>query len=409
MRGQTISSMNTKQIIFGTAATLAGAWLAVAPAVAAVTPTVAATTPTPDNTNQVAGAGQPKIQFQSAEFDFGKISTGELVKHEFIFTNTGAATLEIRGVKPGCGCTSSGQWDHEVAPGKTGVIPLQYNSAGFGGPVTKTTTVTCNDPDHPTVVLTLKGTVAKPIEVTPSMAMFNLPSDGQTNETKVLRIVNNLDEPLTLSDVQCTNQSFRTELKIIRPGREFELHVTSVPPFSAPTTVATVSIKTSSAKMPVINLQAYVMVPASVLVQPDRFFLPAGPLRVAMKPSVSIRNNSTTALTLSEPTANVPGVEVQVQETQAGRLFSLIASFPEGFQVPPGQSVEVTVKSNHPKFPLIRVPIFQANAVPRQPPVSPASASRPGGSPVAPPLPRPLAPAGQVQVPAVAPVTPVKP
>src|SRR2546425_5861545 len=53
----------------------------------------------------------PKIQFASTEFDFGKVEAGFAVKHDFLFTNIGRATLEIRDVRPGCGCTAAGKWD----------------------------------------------------------------------------------------------------------------------------------------------------------------------------------------------------------------------------------------------------------------------------------------------------------
>jgi len=47
-----------------------------------------------------------------------------------------------------------------------------------------------------------------------------------------------------------------------------------------------------------------------------------------------------------------------VQETQPGRLFNLTVNFPAGFQIKADQKLEVTLKSNHPKFPLIKVPVF---------------------------------------------------
>jgi len=62
----------------------------------------------------------PKIQFAEMVYDFGKVSSGELVKHTFVFTNIGTATLEIKDVRPGCGCTTAVTWDKVVAPGKTG-------------------------------------------------------------------------------------------------------------------------------------------------------------------------------------------------------------------------------------------------------------------------------------------------
>lgn len=77
--------------------------------------------------------GAPKIQFDSTTFNFGRVKSGEIVKHSFVFTNSGTATLEIMDVKTGCGCTTAGAWDKKVEPGKTGIIPLQFNSTGFGG------------------------------------------------------------------------------------------------------------------------------------------------------------------------------------------------------------------------------------------------------------------------------------
>src|SRR5215213_3502807 len=89
----------------------------------------------PPSTAANATASGPRIEFSSLIYDFGKVSANELVKHEFVFTNTGKSTLEIIDVRPGCGCTTAGSWDKKVEPGKTGMIPLQFNSAGFGGSV----------------------------------------------------------------------------------------------------------------------------------------------------------------------------------------------------------------------------------------------------------------------------------
>ncbi len=310
----------------------------------------------------------PRIEFGGTVFDFGKTNAGEVVRHDFVFTNTGTATLEIKDVRPGCGCTTAGSWDKTVEPGKSGAIPLQFNSTGFGGSVTKSATVICNDPGKSNVVLQITGTVWRPIDVTPMMAVFNVSSESQTNETKVVRIVSNLEEPVTLSDLQCSNRSFQAELKTVRPGKEFELHITAVPPFNSSPIIAPVTLKTSSPGMPAINVSAYVMVQQPVTVAPEQIMLPSGPLAAAMSLTVAIRNNGTNSLGLSDAHVNFPGAEVRVKETQPGRLFSLMVNFPAGFQIKPDQKVEVSVKSNHPKLPLIKVPVLQP-----QPPAAPAA------------------------------------
>ena len=323
------------------------------------------TTAAPAEKKESAG---PKIQFAEMVYDFGKVSSGELVKHTFVFTNIGTATLEIKDVRPGCGCTTAGTWDKQVEPGKTGSIPLQFNSANFGGTVAKQATVTCNDLSQSNVVLQIKGTVWKPIEVTPTMAVFNMSSEAQTNDTKVVRIVSHLDQPLTLSDLQCTNSSFKAELKTVKEGKEFELRITAIPPFNSTSVVAPVTLKTSSTNMPLINVSAYAVVQQAVTVAPSQIILPAGPFTNVVHHVVTVRNTGTNSLVLSDAKVNVPGAAVRVQETQPGRFFNLSVDFPAGFEVKAGQPVEVSVKSNHPKFPLIKVPVIQ----PQRPPTAAA-------------------------------------
>src|SRR5881394_867265 len=254
--------------------------------------------PKPGATALPEGAG-PKIQFAEIVYDFGKVSSGDVVKHSFVFTNVGTAKLEIKDVRPGCGCTTAGTWDKEVEPGKTGSIPLQFNSANFGGTILKQATVTCNDPSQTNVMLQIKGTVWKPIDITPTMAVFNVSSEAETNETKVVRIVSNLDATLTLSDLECTNHSFRAELKAIRPGKEFELQITALPPFTSPSMVAPVTMKTSATNMPTLSVSAYVAVQQPVTVSPNQILLAAGPITNAVHHVVTVRNTGTNSLVLS--------------------------------------------------------------------------------------------------------------
>ncbi len=361
------------------------------------------TPPTPPGaTNAVAKAGG-KISFAEPVFDFGRVSVGSPVKHEFKFTNTGTQPLEVTDVRPSCGCTTAGQWSKHVEPGQSGSIPIQFNTANFSGPITKTVSVTCNDPSQPTVVLSIKGTIWKPIEVTPTYAVFNLVGNAPTNETRTVRIVNNLEEPLTVSDLECTNHSFQTELKTVRPGKEFEVVIKTVPPLGPGTTSAQVRLKTSSTNMPVISINALATVQPAVMVYPNQIILPAGPLPASTPYNITVRNNVTNALAVTEPTINAEGVEIQTKEIQPGRYFTLALKFPAGFQVIAGKKVELSFKTSHPQFPSFKVPVYQT-ARPAQPQVRPLpAASRPAPL-IGPPLPprppiaaQPPAPAGAVR------------
>jgi hypothetical protein len=309
----------------------------------------------------------PKISFEQTVFDFGKVKSGEVIKHSFVFTNTGSAKLEILEVKPGCGCTTAGTWDKIVEPGKTGSIPLQFNSTGFGGRINKSATVTCNDASRSNVILQITGNVWKPIDLTPNMAMFNFPSEGQTNQTRTIRIVSNLDEPLTLQEPVCTNQAIRVELKTVKPGKEFELAVTALAPISAPSVYAPIKIKTSTKELPEISTTAYVTVLQPLSVIPQQVIIPAGPLATEARSNVTIRNNTTNTVSFSDAAINIPGATVSLKESQPGRLYTLALNIPAGFQADPTQKPEVTVKSSDPKNPVIRIPVFQPRSVIKTP------------------------------------------
>ncbi len=318
----------------------------------------------------------PRIEFSTNAFNFGKIDVGQFVRHTFYFTNTGDQPLEIRDVRPSCGCTTAGGYDKNVDPGKSGAIPVRFNSAGFKGDVHKTIVVMCNDPAKTNINLEISGTIFEPFELSQLYAVFNLPPDGQTNETQVIRIVSHLDEPITLSDPVTSNSLFRAELKPIKPGHEWEAHVTVMPPVPIQSVLATFTCKTSSSRSPSVAFHAYAVTKPALSVTPAQIILPRGPLTNSPKITVRIENNSTNSVTLSEPATTAPGAQAQLRETLPGRVFELTMAFPAAFQSQPSQIMEATVKSTNPKFAVIRIPIFQTFHVPGEAPVAPATSKK---------------------------------
>lgn len=327
----------------------------------------------------------PKIAFSSLVHDFGRVSAGEIVRANFTFTNTGNAALEITEVVPTCGCTTAGTWEKRIEPGKTGTIPLQVNTANFSGPVTKFVTVRCTDPTQNTVMLQVKGTIWKPIDVTPMFVVFNISGDPPTNEVRSVKISNNTDQALVLSDLQTGNRAFTAEIKTNQPGKEFEIQIRVVPPLAIGTIQGPVTVKTSSTNMPVISITAMAMVQPPLVAVPGQVFLQPGPLPTQTQVALSIRNNASAPVSLSSPSVSVENVQAQVQENQTGRLFSVTLTFPQGFLLPSGQNAEFTLKTSHPSQPQLKVPIVQ---IPRPP----AMATAPAPPPLiaAPPAPPPL-------------------
>jgi hypothetical protein len=326
--------------------------------------------------------GGPRIQFANAVWDFGRLEAGRTVTNFYTFTNTGDHLLEIKGIRSSCGCTAATNWTRQAEPGQTGVIPVLFNSGEISGPLAKNLWVSCNDPVQSNVVLYITGTVWKPIDALPAIAMFNFGPDFQTNETRVLRLVSNLEEPLRIEEPACANPAFRAELKTVKEGKEYEVRVMVIPPLPPGVSSANITLKTSSTTMPVVNLTGYAMVQPSITVVPPRLILPAGKLAKVERFAFSIRSTSTNALSLTEPTIDTPRGEVQVQEVEPGRTFKLLLSLPEGFKIPAGKQLEARVKTNHPQLPILKVPILQLvdpdEAV--EPASAPAAKAREGGA-----------------------------
>jgi copper(I)-binding protein len=317
----------------------------------------------------------PKIQFQTTVYDFGRVRAGDPVKYTYIFTNTGDADLIITNVQPQCGCTTAGEWTKDVAPGGTGLIPIQFNTAAYSQPVFKQITVTCNDKSQPVIALQLKGVVYKPLDIMPAMAYLNLPPDS-TGGSATVTITNNTDEPLALWDPTSNNKSFTAELKTNTPGKSYQMVISAIPPVGAPVMQAQIILKTSWTNQPVLNVPLYANVQPVLSVIPSIISLPPSPLPAAQTSSVTIQNNSTNPLALTDAAVNAAGVEVQIKEMQPGRMFSAIATFPQGFAVPPGQQVELKMKSSNPKYPEVKVPVLQRAQPPgfvKPPPPAPAA------------------------------------
>jgi hypothetical protein len=115
--------------------------------------------------------------------------------------------------------------------------------------------------------------------------------------------------------------------------------------------------------MPRLVIPALATRMAPIKVEPREIIVPEGPLPLAQSRTVSVRNLLAEPLTLSEPAVNAPNVEVRMQELKAGQYFVLKLELPQGFDAPGGRPVELKVKSNHPRYPVITVPIQPRRSV----------------------------------------------
>ena len=89
-------------------------------------------------------ASAPIMTFAKESHDFGQVNEGDKVVFDFFFTNTGKSALIISNATATCGCTVPEYPKQPLAPGKTGIIHVVFNSTGKSGMQNKIITLTTN-------------------------------------------------------------------------------------------------------------------------------------------------------------------------------------------------------------------------------------------------------------------------
>jgi len=307
-----------------------------------------------------SGATGPMIQFATPTYDFGKVLSGEVIYHDFIFTNIGDQTLEITNVKPSCGCTTAGDYARKIEPGQKGKIPLKLNTQRFKGPLTKTATITSNSIKNSRTTLKLRGTVWQPLEITPAFLNLGMLPTRDTVRSKTIKVKNNLDEPIYVTKVEAIGKGFSAELKTIEEGQEYEVVVSTQPPLQFGSTRAQIAIHTSYEKKPKVMVSATAIVQKPILVSPTRLMLPAPPSSKDIAKSVTIRKmKGDTPLVISNVEVTGASIEARLKEITQGKNFKIFLNFPAGFEIAQGQKAILKLKTNHPDIPDIEVPITQ--------------------------------------------------
>ena len=305
----------------------------------------------------------PQIKFATPTFDFGTVIGGKVIQHEFFFTNTGNKLLEIKDIKTSCGCATAGKWSREVLPGKSGSIPMEFFTVNLSGDIIKAIEVVCNVTNSPEISLQFKGKVWWPVELSPTAATLSFRPGAASNVTAVIRILNNDTNTLTLSELISSNPRIAAELSTVRPGTEYQLRIKLVPPLGTGNVFGQIKITTSSTKRPLLEIPVYAVVQPDVIALPSPLILPAKMTQNQLKQSVSIRSFWTNALSLTEASLNAKGISVELHELQPGRFFTFTFKFPEDFKISTHERIELRVKTNHPQFPVVVVPITQQAAI----------------------------------------------
>jgi len=110
----------------------------------------------------------PDIEILERIFDAGEVQKGDPITHEFKVKNKGNAPLQIFNARASCGCTIT-SFDKTIMPGEVGKVGATVKTTNLrSGPMTKSVTITSNDPDQKQIILQMKGTLVSMADAIPA-------------------------------------------------------------------------------------------------------------------------------------------------------------------------------------------------------------------------------------------------
>lgn len=166
----------------------------------------------------------PKAQIPETSFDFGEVFEDVKLTHTFEIKNIGDALLEIKDIDSDCACTAADS-DRRIPPGGQGRITLTIAPYSVLRQFTKKTKVSFNDPEHPQVVLTLKGYGKPFIEIQPSHIIRLRGKPGEDLKGQV-RFTSHLPDPWEITSFKTNIPQFiDVTVKAAEPGRIYVVEV----------------------------------------------------------------------------------------------------------------------------------------------------------------------------------------
>lgn len=173
----------------------------------------------PAGTNPPPSA--PKLQFDNVVYDFGSTTQVQSVTGTFTFQNTGSATLQIQKPSPTCGCTVAAVKPETLQPGEKGELVFTLSVANLRGPAEKHIIVPSNDPQTPSVNLSIKINVVPTFDVQPPQVSFGDLRQG-TITNVALRVKRTDGRPLVINRVESSGKFVRTRIEPVEASNGSE-------------------------------------------------------------------------------------------------------------------------------------------------------------------------------------------
>ena len=278
----------------------------------------------------------PKIVCAEPAFNFGEMESSKDVEHTFILKNEGDLSLEIKQVRPSCGCTVANISQNTIPPGGQAEVTTRLSLRGRQGSQHKTISVESNDPKQPTFMLTLEGTAVEEMRVQPNQLFFGrITTDSVVTGVVEVTIQSTNVVKITRTSSNTSNLTATTESS--PDGKLIRVLVGTQPPLARGTLRGNVHIETDHPKYPSMDIAVSAFVVGDITFAPDE--LPV--LEAVGQPAgryVLVRSETGKKFQIIKVEVPIPSMTYKIQPVEAGGYQVELSNIPATREVE-GKSV----------------------------------------------------------------------
>ncbi len=311
----------------------------------------------------LAQGDAPKAVVAEPIKDLGVQPKGDKLTHDFVIRNEGTAPLQITDVHAQCGCTVV-DYTKTIAPGESGKVHAEVDTATFNGPIAKSVTVFTNDPEKAQIELTVRAVVEPQIQARPGYARY-ITVQGEAKTGTIGQTVwapdgssfdvTGVESPFPF--LTATFREAKAEERVAdAQGKQWRVEMTLSNDAPVGALADHVRIVTNHPK------QRLVTIPVSGFVRPVIAVTPASAdfgqveLKEPLTRTLNVRNFATEAIKITAADSTVAGMKTAIEPVQDGREYTIKVTLASGMPKGPFQGT-ITLRTDSPKKPAITVSI----------------------------------------------------
>jgi len=266
---------------------------------------------------------RPRIAVDPRSFDFGTVSQGTVVEHDFIVRNTGTADLNLQRVVAACGCTATTSSTAPIPPGGEAPVHVKLDTAGFSGAKEKTVRIFSNDPDEPALMVALKGTIQPEVTLEPSHLSFGdvSRSDSEARSREVTVVVRE-GSGVTIQSVRAVSRAIRVDELESSPTRR-RLKVSLAEELPIGEVRDRVVVNLAGGRNPAVNIPVFASVKGDLRLRPATISFGIVEGEKPIVRSVRVENTGQEPVTIKEVRSSDPVINTAVRTLRPGRNYAI--------------------------------------------------------------------------------------